>query len=51
MAKAMVKTQRGNTVLVSVHSKVDMEIVFKAQIVLSVQDHKFKLTGEGKSKD
>ncbi|HHT63989.1 MAG: transcription factor FapR [Bacillota bacterium] len=51
VAKAMVKTQRGNTVLVSVHSKVDMEIVFKAQIVLSVQDHKFKLTGEGKSKD
>ena len=40
-AKAMVKTQRGNTFLVSVHSKVGFEIVFKAQIVLSVQDHKF----------
>jgi len=40
-AKAMVKTQRGNTYLVSVHSRVAAEIVFKAQIVLSVQDHKF----------
>jgi acyl-coenzyme A thioesterase PaaI-like protein len=43
VAKATVKTQRGKTFLVSVHSKVDLEIVFKAQIVLSVQDHKFKM--------
>ncbi|MEL7567462.1 MAG: transcription factor FapR [Dehalobacterium sp.] len=42
VAKAMVKTHRGTTFLVSVHSKVDLEIVFKSQIVLSVQDHKFK---------
>ncbi|MCR6544191.1 transcription factor FapR [Dehalobacterium formicoaceticum] len=42
VAKATVKTQRGTTFLISVHSKVDLEIVFKAQIVLSVQDHKFK---------
>lgn len=42
IAKAMVKTQRGNTYLVSVHAKVNLEIVFKAQIVLSVQDHKYK---------
>lgn len=42
VAKATVKTQRSTTFLVSVHSKVDLEIVFKAQIVLSVQDHKFK---------
>lgn len=42
VAKAMVKTQRASTFLVSVHSKVNLEIVFKAQIVLSVQDHKFK---------
>jgi len=40
-AKAAVKTQRGTTFLVSVHSKVKQEIVFKAQIVLSVQDHRF----------
>ena len=40
-AKAIVKIQRGNTYLVSVHSKVEQEVVFKAQIVLSVQDHKF----------
>ncbi|MDD2499119.1 MAG: transcription factor FapR [Desulfitobacteriaceae bacterium] len=40
-AKAMVKAQRGTTFLVSVHSKVEQEIVFKAQIVLSVQDSKF----------
>ncbi|MGI6712570.1 MAG: transcription factor FapR [Bacillota bacterium] len=40
-AKAVVKIQRGNTYLVSVHSKVEQEVVFKAQIVLSVQDHKF----------
>ncbi|MGI6686202.1 MAG: transcription factor FapR [Bacillota bacterium] len=44
VAKAMVRTQRSGTYLVSVHSKVNMEIVFKAQIVLSVQDHKFKKT-------
>lgn len=42
IAKAMVKTQRGNTFLVSVHAKVNLEIVFKAQIVLSIQDHKYK---------
>lgn len=41
VAKAMVKAQRGSTFLVSVHSKVEQEIVFKAQIVLSVQDHKY----------
>ena len=46
VAKAMVRTQRGTTFLVSVHSKVDMEIVFKAQIVLSVQDNKFKRADE-----
>ncbi|WP_148133875.1 transcription factor FapR [Candidatus Formimonas warabiya] len=43
VAKAMVKGQRGTTFLVSVHSKVGQEIVFKAQIVLSVQDHRFKV--------
>ncbi|MGI6678485.1 MAG: transcription factor FapR [Dehalobacterium sp.] len=42
VAKATVKAERGTTVLVSVHSKVDLEVVFKAQIVLSVQDQKFK---------
>lgn len=41
LAKAMVKARRGNTFLVSVHSRVGQEIVFKAQIVLSVQDQKF----------
>lgn len=42
-AKATIKAQRGNTYLVSVHSRVDQEIVFKAQIVLSEQDQKFKI--------
>ncbi|MGI6066190.1 MAG: transcription factor FapR [Bacillota bacterium] len=40
-AEATVKARRGTTLLVSVHSKVEEEIVFKAQIVLSVQDSKF----------
>ncbi len=41
-AKAMVKTQKATTYLVSVHSKVGQEVVFKAQIVLSVQDHRYR---------
>lgn len=47
-AKAMIKAQRGTTYLVSVHSRVGQEIVFKAQIVLSEQDDKFK-NNEGAS--
>lgn len=40
LAKAVVKAQRGNTILVSVYSKVDQEEVFKAQFVLSIQETK-----------
>ncbi|MCG0278109.1 MAG: transcription factor FapR [Thermanaeromonas sp.] len=34
MARALVKVQRGNTFLVSVHSRVDAELVFKGQFVI-----------------
>lgn len=34
MARALVKVQRGNTFLVSVHSRVDAEMVFKGQFVI-----------------
>ncbi|MHB1419012.1 MAG: transcription factor FapR [Bacillota bacterium] len=36
VAKAMVKTKRGGTCLVSVHSTVDKELVFKGQFVFSI---------------
>ncbi|MHB1126010.1 MAG: transcription factor FapR [Bacillota bacterium] len=36
VARAMVKTIRGGTCLVSVHSTVDKEVVFKGQFVFSI---------------
>lgn len=38
VAKATIKVQKGNTYLVSVHSRVGTELVFKGQFVVSVID-------------
>ncbi|KKM11914.1 DeoR faimly transcriptional regulator [Clostridiales bacterium PH28_bin88] len=40
VAKAVVKAQRGITYLVSVYSKVDAEMVFKGQFVVSALDRR-----------
>lgn len=47
VAKAMVKVVRGSTALVSVHSQVKGEIVFKGQFVVVAQkDEPFKEAGQ-----